>query len=134
MPSDPTESVQVEYTPEFKRNLRTLAKKYRHIRSDVQPVIDRLQAGEAIGDQVQGTPYTIFKVRAQNSDIRKGKSSGYRLIYYLRIPTSIVLVTIYSKLDQADISAEQIRRILKEFDEQRLANTENDGGSKEPDE
>ncbi|MBC8493000.1 MAG: hypothetical protein H8D43_04365 [Chloroflexi bacterium] len=26
-------------------------------------------------------------------------------------------VTIYSKLDQADISAEQIRRILTEFDE-----------------
>ena len=34
-----------------------------------------------------------------------------------KTPTSIVLVTIYSKLDQADISAEQIRRILKEFDE-----------------
>jgi mRNA-degrading endonuclease RelE of RelBE toxin-antitoxin system len=132
MPSKPPESIEVEYTPEFKRNLRTLAKKYRHVRSDVQPVIDRLQAGEAIGDQVQGTPYTIFKVRAQNSDIRKGKSSGYRLIYYLKTPTNIILVTIYSKLDQADISAEQIRRILKEFDEQadtNSTNMKNDEGS-----
>lgn len=51
MPSEPTEPVQVEYTPEFKRNLRALAKKYRHIRSDVQPVIDQLRAGEIIGDQ-----------------------------------------------------------------------------------
>ena len=28
MPSEPAESVQVGYTPEFKRNLRALAKKY----------------------------------------------------------------------------------------------------------
>jgi len=46
------------YTPEFKRNLRALAKKYHHIRSDVQPVIDKLEAGEVVGVQVPRTPYT----------------------------------------------------------------------------
>lgn len=45
MPSEPTEQVKVEYTPEFKHNLRALSKKYRHIRLDIQPVIDRLMAG-----------------------------------------------------------------------------------------
>jgi len=117
MPSEPTEPVQVEYTPEFKRNLRALAKKYRHIRSDVQPVIDQLRAGEIIGDQVPRTRYTIFKVRVRNSDIQKGKRSGYRMIYHLKTPTNVILVTIYSKLDQADVSAEQIRHILIEFNE-----------------
>ena len=71
MPSEPAEPVQVEYTPEFKRNLRALAKKYPHIRSDVQPVIDQLQSGKIIGDQVPRTSYTIFKVRVQNSDIQR---------------------------------------------------------------
>ena len=61
MPNESSEPVQVEFTPEFKRNLRALFKKYRHIRSDVQPVIDQLQAGEVMGDQVPGTHYTIFK-------------------------------------------------------------------------
>ncbi|MBW1675428.1 MAG: type II toxin-antitoxin system RelE/ParE family toxin [Deltaproteobacteria bacterium] len=117
MPSEPAQPVHVEYTPEFKRNLRALAKKYRHIRSDVQPVIDQLGAGEVMGDQVPRTHYTIFKVRVRNSDIQKGKRSGYRLIYHLKTPTNVILVTIYSKLDQADISAEQIRRILIQFDE-----------------
>lgn len=117
MPNEPTEPVQVEYTPEFKRNLRALAKKYRHIRSDVQPVIDQLWAGEIIGDQVPRTRYTIFKVRVRNSDIRRGKRSGYRLIYHLKTPTNVILVTIYSKLEQADVSAKQIRRILIEFNE-----------------
>lgn len=112
MPNESTESVQVEYTPEFKRNLRALAKKYRHIRSDVQPIVEQLQAGNVIGDQVPGVHYTIFKVRVLNRDIQKGKRSGYRLIYYLRTSDNIILVAIYSKLEQADISAEQIKRIL----------------------
>ena len=97
--------------------LRALAKKYRHIRSDVQPVIDQQRAGEIIGDQVPRTRYTMFKVRVRNSDIQKGKRSGYRMIYHLKTPTNVILVTIYSKLDQADVSAEQIRHILIEFNE-----------------
>ncbi len=110
--------VQVEFTPEFKRNLRALSKKYRHIRSDIQPVIGQLEAGEFIGDQVPRVQYTIFKVRVRNSDIRKGKRSGYRLIYHLKSPKNVILVTLYSKLDQSDISAMQIKRIIAEFEKQ----------------
>lgn len=36
----PPESVTISFTLEFKRNLRALAKKYRSIRSDVQPLIE----------------------------------------------------------------------------------------------
>ncbi len=43
--------------------------------------------------------------------------SGYRLIYWLRTPKDVILVTIYSKLDQGDISAKEIRRIIKQFQE-----------------
>jgi len=106
----------IEYTPEFKRNIRTLARKYRHIKSDVAPVLEQLAAGKILGDQVPGTRYTIFKVRIRNSDIRKGKRSGYRLIYYLKTPRHIILVTIYSKTEQSDVSADQIRRIVNTFD------------------
>ena len=63
MPNDPGESIQVEYTPEFKRNLRVLSKKYRHIRSDIQPIIEQLQRREIIGNQIPGMHHTIFKVR-----------------------------------------------------------------------
>jgi len=69
MPGELAKLMQVEYTPEFKRNLRALAKKYRHIRSDVQPLIDQLQSGEIIGDQVPRTRHAIFKVRIRNRDI-----------------------------------------------------------------
>ena len=36
MPNEPAEPVQVEFTQEFKRNLRALARKYRRTRSDAR--------------------------------------------------------------------------------------------------
>ncbi len=107
--------IYVRFTPEFKRNLRTLSKKYRSIRNDIQPVIDEIQSGNFIGNRIQNPQYMVYKVRVRNSDIRKGKRSGYRFIYYLKTETDVILITLYSKLDQSDISAEQIRRILDEF-------------------
>ena len=82
-----------------------------------QPVIDQIQAGEIVGDPIPRVKYTVFKVRVKNSDIRKGKRSGYRFIYYLKTQTEVILVTIYSKSEQSDISAEQIRQILRAYDE-----------------
>ena len=116
MPSNPSQSVDIAYTPEFKRALRKLAKKYRHIRSDLQPVIMGLQEGELVGDRVSGVGNTVFKTRVRNSDIQKGKRSGYRLIYWHKTKSYIIFVTIYSKLDQGDISAKKIERVIKEFE------------------
>ena len=105
---------RVEYTSEFKRNLRALAKKYRHIRSDVQTFIDQITSGHIIGNQVKGLRHTIYKARVKNSDIQKGKSAGYRVIYWIKTPGDIILVTIYSKLYQTDVTPQQVRRIVKE--------------------
>lgn len=115
MPDNPKSVIQVFFTPEFKRNVRALAKKYHHIQSDVQPFIEKIQRGELIGDKVQGTGYAIFKVRIRNSDVSRGKSGGYRVIYYLKTATAVILVTIYSKTEQSDISSAKIKKILSEF-------------------
>lgn len=113
---EPGSQIEVRFTPEFKRNLRALAKKYRHIRSDVQPVINQLVSGNFIGDQIPRTGFTVFKVRVRNSDLRKGKRAGYRLIYYLQSQNEIILITIYSKTEQSDVSAARIRRIVQQFE------------------
>jgi mRNA-degrading endonuclease RelE of RelBE toxin-antitoxin system len=117
MQSEDIKPFYIRFTPEFKRNLRVLAKKYRHIRTDIQPVINEIESGNFIGDRIPGTKgHIIFKVRVRNTDIRKGKRSGYRFIYYLKTHSEVVLITIYSKNEQSDISSEQIRRILNEYD------------------
>ncbi len=67
--------MQVDYTPEFKRNLRRLARRYRRIRSDVEPVIQQLQAGSICGDQIPRTGHTLFKARVRNSDSQKASAA-----------------------------------------------------------
>jgi len=111
--------MQIEVTARFKRDLRILAKKYRSIRRDIQPVINQLETGELPGDKVTGIGYTIFKLRVKNSDIQKGKSGGYRVIYFLKTTDNIILVTIYSKSEREDISAKEIKQILSEFESQK---------------
>ena len=110
--TDETPQIQIVFSDEFKTRVRTLIKRYRSIRTDLQPLLNELQSGNFIGDQIPGTGYTVFKVRLKNSDIQKGKSGGYRVIYQLRGDTYILLVVIYSKSDQDDIPANQIREII----------------------
>jgi mRNA-degrading endonuclease RelE of RelBE toxin-antitoxin system len=109
--------VQVDLTPECHKSLRSLAKRYRSIQADIQSVTQELESGNFIGDRIPriGEDCTVFKVRIRNRDIQKGKSSGYRLIYQVEPPTSVLLLTIYSKSEQADITAKEIREIIDEF-------------------
>ncbi|MCC5633639.1 type II toxin-antitoxin system RelE/ParE family toxin [Nostoc sphaeroides CHAB 2801] len=109
--------IQVEAAPTFNRNLRTLAKKYRSIRNDIQPVIEQLERGELPGDQISGIGYAVFKLRVRNRDVQKGKSGGYRLIYYIKTAMGIILLTIYTKSEQADIAADDIRSIIAEYEQ-----------------
>ncbi|MCU0552558.1 MAG: type II toxin-antitoxin system RelE/ParE family toxin [Leptolyngbya sp. Prado105] len=102
------EPINVQVTPPFLRRLKDLAKRYRQVEKDIQPVIDKLQAGNFIGDQIAGTGYTVLKVRAKNRDIPTGKSGGYRIIYQIVSPQLVSLLLIYAKSDQADVAAEEI--------------------------
>lgn len=116
--------IQVEAALTFKRNLRSLAKKYRSIRNDIQPVIEQLEQGELPGDQIPEVGYAVFKLRVRNSDTQKGKRGGYRLIYYRKTPTGIILLTVYAKSEQVDIAAEDIRNIITEQDQQATEDKE----------
>ncbi|MEM6286792.1 MAG: type II toxin-antitoxin system RelE/ParE family toxin [Bacteroidota bacterium] len=105
--------VEVLFTSEFKRSLRRLAKRYRSIRKDVEPVVARLAAGETPGDRVKGIGHIVYKVRVANSDAQRGKSGSYRVLYYVETAERVILVTIYSKSDQGDISAKALRTIIE---------------------
>lgn len=116
--------IQVVVSPTFQRNLRALAKKYRSIRKDIQPVIEQLEQGELLGDRIAGVGYAVFKLRVRNSDIQKGKSGGYRLIYYVKTATGIILLTVYTKSEQVDIAAEDIWNMITEYEQQQSKDRE----------
>jgi mRNA-degrading endonuclease RelE of RelBE toxin-antitoxin system len=108
------ENVDVQVTPPFLRRLKDLAKRYRQVEKDIQPVINEIQAGNFIGDQIPGTGYTVLKVRAKNRDIPIGKSGGYRIIYQIVSPQLVSLLLIYAKSDQTDVAAEEIIEAIEQ--------------------
>jgi mRNA-degrading endonuclease RelE of RelBE toxin-antitoxin system len=117
MPTD-SSPIQIDLTPRFQRDLRDLAKRYRQIRADLQSLIEQLQAGELPGDRMAGVNYAVFKVRLKNSNIQKGKSGGYRVIYYVKTADRIILATIYAKSDLADVDAEIIEAAIAQYEQQ----------------
>ncbi len=53
---------EIEFTPDFKRSLRALAKKYRSIRLDVQLVIDQIREGKQLLATTQSGLNKAFEV------------------------------------------------------------------------
>jgi mRNA-degrading endonuclease RelE of RelBE toxin-antitoxin system len=111
--------VEIETADEFDRRSKILKKKYRRLKSDLEPLLLLLQAGETPGDVLAGLPVLVFKVRVSNSDAARGKSGGYPVIYYVALPTKIILLTIYSKSEQENIDAKEIERIVAAFNRRR---------------
>ena len=105
-------AIQVQASVAFQKNLRILNKRYRSLRHEVALLIEQLQSGELPGDQIPNISCEVYKVRIRNRDAQKGKSGGFRAIYYVKRPTSLLLITLYSKSDQGDISADEIYRII----------------------
>ncbi|BAB73357.1 hypothetical protein DSM107007_49020 [Nostoc sp. PCC 7120 = FACHB-418] len=77
------------------------------------------------GDQIPGIGYTVFKLRVRNSDTQKGKSGGYRLIYYVKTATGIILLTVYTKSEQVDIAADDIQSIIADYEQRTLTEQDN---------
>jgi mRNA-degrading endonuclease RelE of RelBE toxin-antitoxin system len=114
MPEYP--SIQVFIADAFKREARHLKKRYRNIESDLQPLIEQLQNGDIPGDRIPGfADYVVYKVRVKNSDIRKSKSGSYRVIYQSLTPTTVVLLYLYAKSDQDDVTPDEICAIIEKF-------------------
>ncbi len=100
--------VAVRFSVPFLRRLKDLQKRYRRIEQDIQPIIESIETGDFPGDQIAGTGFSVFKVRAKNRDIPVGKSGGYRVIYQVVSPELVVLLLIYAKSDQSDVTIEEI--------------------------
>jgi mRNA-degrading endonuclease RelE of RelBE toxin-antitoxin system len=97
----------------FLKDLKKLSKRYNFISEDLKLLTTRLENGEIPGDRISDNKYPVYKVRITNSDIKRGKSGDYRVIYYTVTSNAILLITIYSKSDRANISNQEIESIIK---------------------
>ena len=74
-----------------------------------------MESDDRPGDIIRGTGYTVYKERLRNQSAGRGKSGGFRVIYYVQLADTVVLLTIYSKTDQSDISVREIQRLIAEI-------------------
>ena len=96
-------------TPQFKKSVKKLFKRYRQIAKDLadleQELQDDIHAGVELGNG-------CFKIRLKNSSVPTGKSGGFRVIYFLRTQEKIYLLEIYSKSDLENIEDKRLIEIL----------------------
>ncbi|MDZ4765678.1 MAG: type II toxin-antitoxin system RelE/ParE family toxin [Chloroflexota bacterium] len=111
------EPIQVIFVPDAIRDIKRLRKRYRRIDEDLEPLITQLEAGETPGDQLQGVdPYIVYKVRLPNRDAGRGKSGGYRVVYYFHAIAMRFLIEIYSKSEKENLDLSALRERLQALD------------------
>ena len=99
--------------PEFDKNVKTLAKRYRNIKQDLKKLIDSLENEPTMGTHIINNCY---KIRVPNSSVPTGKSKGFRVItYYIDLDNTLYLLSMYSKSDTDNISDSTITELLKEI-------------------
>ncbi|MFC3122526.1 type II toxin-antitoxin system RelE/ParE family toxin [Agaribacter flavus] len=105
----------IDVTRQFSASVKKLAKKYRRIKHDLTELKTALEAGDTPGDKLSNVGCDAYKVRIKNSDNQKGKSGGYRVLYYLKTQDNVVLLDIYSKSEHDSLSDNLIRQIVHQY-------------------
>jgi len=105
----------VHVSPEFKRDIKPLAKKYKTLQKSVEELRDALIANPHLGvDYGAG----MFKVRLADKSKGSGKSGGFRVLYYHLEKTengiTILLTNIYDKSETGTIKKQEAVKQLNE--------------------
>lgn len=104
----------VNISPEAQKDVKHLKRKYPAVTSQLRKLLDQLESDERPGDKIPNVGHDVYKVRLPNPSAQRGKSGGFRVIYYVQMADNLFLLRIFSKTEQADISLEEIQRIVAE--------------------
>ena len=103
--------ISIQETDTFAKAVKKLQKRFKNIEKDYDKFIDSIETTDNLGIDLGNG---IYKVRIANSDKQTGKSSGYRLVSYLKlIDSTLYLMYIYDKSDLDTISEKQIDTLIK---------------------
>ena len=104
---------EVFFSSSFKKELKHIAKKHRQILKDINQLVNDLARNPTMGKDLG---QNIYKIRLSISGTSKGKSGGARVITYVKITqSSVVLAEIYLKneYDTANVDV-VIKRLIED--------------------
>jgi mRNA-degrading endonuclease RelE of RelBE toxin-antitoxin system len=102
---------KIELTDNFKKEAKRLVKKYKSLKSEITDLIAELET-----NPTNGTPLgnDIYKIRLAIKSKGKGKSGGARIISYVKVvETEVLLFSIYNKSEKDTISDKEIKELIK---------------------
>lgn len=104
-------SYSVFSIPLFDKQAKRLAKKYPSLKKDLAGLIEKLtdkpELGTALGN-------SFYKIRLAIASKGKGKSSGARVITYVRVAhNTVYLTSIFDKSEKSTITDKELERIFK---------------------
>jgi mRNA-degrading endonuclease RelE of RelBE toxin-antitoxin system len=108
-------------TLRFDRSLRQLKKRYPHIAADLVAAFEAIETDSAIGVVIP-KDYQIRKLRVSSSDMRRGKSGGFRLLYKLSTEEDTddliaTLLFIYAKSEHENVPLMFLRTFFDDLEE-----------------
>ena len=104
-------SYKVKLTEHFKREAKRLSKKYRSLKSELSVLFKELEHNPMLGTPLGNE---VYKIRLSINSKGKGKSGGARIITYVQIDeTTVLILSIYNKGDKDSISNKEIIALLK---------------------
>lgn len=97
----------------FKKKAKQLVKKYPSLKLELEKLGNELSEKPDLGTPLGND---VYKIRLAIASKGKGKSGGARIISYIKvIETSVILLIIYNKGERASISDEEIKELLNKY-------------------
>ena len=107
----------VNLLSKFRRRLKRLRRKYPAVTQEVNKLVTDLENDQRPGDKLSGFGYDLYKVQLPNPSAKRGKSGGFRVVYYAQFTDLVHLVTIYSKSEESDVSVPAVQGVLAEIED-----------------
>ena len=106
-------SLKILETKGFLKSFKPLNKKYKKLVYDYERLVNSLETGQHNAVEVAEN---IYKIRLQNTSNPQGKSSGFRVIYFLKTDAdTIYLLDIFSKNKMKNIKKHTLIDMAKEY-------------------
>lgn len=106
-------SYKIELSENFKKEAKKLSKKYPSLKTDLASLFEELEKNPTTGTPLGND---IYKIRLAIASKNKGKSGGARVMSFVKITdTTVLLFSIYNKGDKDSISDKEIEALIKYY-------------------
>lgn len=104
-------SYSIELSYNFQKEAKRLSKKYPSLKNELEELFSKLKENPTFGTPLGND---IYKIRLAISSKNKGKSGGARVLSFVKITkTTVLLFSIYSKGEINNLTEKQIKNLIK---------------------